>query len=179
MSQNQKSSSTSRSGPKKLQRLPPVPVIDNLISDRFNKSNLVKYRRSKERRRELEAIVLADAIKAAKQAADDCRKQPTPDEAPEMPKSVQSDARAARLNYELLRACSEKAPTTKIQPEWFQVIRGLIPKNLRGQTAWQECLINEIELEISDNFTKSMVKSTLDNSFIAPADFIKPDTKSS
>ena len=163
--------------PKKLQRLPPVPVIDNLISDRFNKSNLVHYRRSKERRLELERIVLADAVKAAKMAADAVRAKPQKQVEPQMPKSVMSDARADRINFELLRTYSEQAPTTKIQPEWFTTIRGLLPRNLRGQKPWQEMMISDIEMEISDNFTKSMVKSTLDNSFIEPQDFIKPKKK--
>merc|ERR1712061_945873 len=127
---------------------------EDFLNDRFStsKSKLMNFRLSKERRKDLEAIVLEGAVAACQEASDSVRRLPEKEKIPQMPPTVQSHARAARLNYELLRSKVEEAPIVPIQKEWLSNIRELLPRHLRGVQAWQQQMIEEIELEVSSAF---------------------------
>ena len=85
---------SSKSTTKKTQRsnnkagdgrvLPPVPVPEDFLNDRFSKSKLMNFRLSKERRKDLEAIVLEGAVAACQEASDSVRRLPEKEKIPQM-----------------------------------------------------------------------------------------------
>lgn len=64
--------------------LPPVPVPEEFLNDKFSKSKLMNFRLSKERRRDLEKIVLEGAVAACNEASDGVRRLPDPEPTPKM-----------------------------------------------------------------------------------------------
>ena len=64
--------------------LPPVPIPEDYLNDKFSKSKLMNFRLSKQRRKDLENIVLEGAVEACQNASDGVRRLPPKEQAPQM-----------------------------------------------------------------------------------------------
>ncbi|ROL53285.1 Dynein heavy chain 7, axonemal [Anabarilius grahami] len=141
-------------GLKRFNALPPIPSPpvqegeSGLPESRLAvRRKLLRHRRSKEQRQQLQKMIVDRAMQAYMQAKEAGPASPSSPE-PELPST---------MNYLYLKECVEQSPVAPFQPQWLDAMLARVSHRLLQGPGRQELLEN-ICKEVGDTYLRVMIK---------------------
>ncbi|XP_067448608.1 dynein axonemal heavy chain 12 [Thunnus thynnus] len=121
---------------------------------------LLRHRRSKVQQEQLHRILVSRAMEAYRQSKER-RAVHYESPEPQLPSSMLSAERRRSMNYMFLKQCVESRPFTPIQQQWLDSIVTRVPAKLKESPETNK-LLQELCMEVSENFRSVIVKHTVD-----------------
>ncbi|KAK2851543.1 hypothetical protein Q5P01_007819 [Channa striata] len=127
---------------------------------------LLKHRRSKEQRQQLHTILVSRAMDAYRQS-NERREMRSQSPEPQFPPSIISKEQKRKMNYMFLKQCVESHPFAPIKQQWLDSIVSRVPPKLKENPKINN-LLQELCLEVSNDFRTVIVKHTVDTTLRNP-----------
>ncbi|CAH8298249.1 unnamed protein product, partial [Schistosoma turkestanicum] len=143
-------------------RLMPLPQVEKIkleIAEKDKDPELHKfltYSLEKDKRENLDLLKIKRAHAEYRRMQTKLDKLPIPRESPPVPDFMVSNKLKLTQGYNTMKSCVESSVIPQIQDIWLQNILAMTPPNLKIR--WEQRL-NEVLLEIKENFMDSLRKS--------------------
>ncbi|XP_067302544.1 dynein axonemal heavy chain 12 [Pseudorasbora parva] len=136
---------------------PPVPEKESgLPESRLAvRRKLLRHRRSKEQRQQLQNMIVDRAMQAY--IHDKKAGLASPSSEPEIPATMTTEERKRYMNYLFLKECVEKSPVAPFQQQWLDAMLARVSHRLRQGPGRQE-LLEVICKEVAETYLRVMIK---------------------
>ncbi|CAH8538598.1 unnamed protein product [Heterobilharzia americana] len=142
-----------------LMPLPPVEKIKLEIVEKEKDSNLQKflnYSLEKERRKHLNKLNIKRAHAACRKTQMELSSLPVPSYPPFIPNFMVSEEMKLAKNFKIMKSYIESSTIPQIQDSWLRNILAKVPRRLK---TGREDELNDVLLEVRENFVESLKKS--------------------
>ncbi|XP_077070519.1 dynein axonemal heavy chain 12 [Siphateles boraxobius] len=116
---------------------------------------LLRHRRSKEQRQQLQKMIVDRAMQAYMQAKEAGQVSPSP--VPELPSTMINEERKRYMNYLFLKQCVEQSPVAPFQQQWMDAMLARVSHRHR-QGPGREELLKDICKEVGETYLRVMIK---------------------
>ncbi|KAF7258254.1 hypothetical protein EG68_04624 [Paragonimus skrjabini miyazakii] len=139
--------------------LPPLEKVKLRIAEKEKDPKLLKflnYSLEKERKENLDKLSIKRATHAYRLAQIEIANRMAPSPQPDLPPHMMSEELRLAKNYRVLKSYVESSVIPPMQDSWLNNILEKIPKRLKSG---KEAGLNQVLLEVRENFLESLKKS--------------------